>query len=195
MTVGWRDGAPFFHAHACWRESDGSMSGGHILPDETIVSEPVELSAFGFAGGVFEASVDTETNFKLFEPRQDVGITPGHRAGAQAGARVFAVRVRPNQDLTTVLEEFCADHSVSRARVRGGVGSTIGARFADGRTVEHFATEVFVQEGLIAPGPEGALQALLTVGLVDFTGAIANGVLRRGDNPVLMTFELILQEL
>ena len=32
MTLGRRDGAPFFHCHALWREADGTLSGGHILP-------------------------------------------------------------------------------------------------------------------------------------------------------------------
>jgi hypothetical protein len=34
--------------------------------------------------------------------------------------------------------------------------------------------------------------ATLPVGLVDYTGNIATGRLRRGDNPVLMTFELVI---
>src|ERR1700690_2677756 len=37
MTLGSRDGAPFFHCHALWTEADGSSGGGHILPEETIV--------------------------------------------------------------------------------------------------------------------------------------------------------------
>lgn len=195
MTVGRRDGAPFFHAHACWVENESIERGGHILPDETIVGEPVELNAFGFSGGCFEATIDQETNFKLFEPRPDDKDAAASMPSSSAHPRAFAVRVRPNQDLASALEGFCAAQGVARGRIWGGVGSTIGARFEHGPSVENFATEVYIAGGTIAPGPDGAPHARLPVGLVDFTGAVAEGVLRRGDNPVLMTFELVIEEL
>src|SRR5271154_2419401 len=68
MTFGARDGAPFFHCHGLWTEADGRLSGGHILPEETIVAEPFEAEAFGIDGAVFAAEPDPETNFKLFGP-------------------------------------------------------------------------------------------------------------------------------
>jgi hypothetical protein len=37
--------------------------------------------------------------------------------------------------------------------------------------------------------------AEIEVGLVDLTGAIAEGRLVRGDNPVLMTLEVVLEPL
>src|SRR4051794_31713880 len=46
MTLGERDGAPFFHTHALWREADGHFGGGHILPEETVVAESFEVEAF-----------------------------------------------------------------------------------------------------------------------------------------------------
>jgi hypothetical protein len=36
---------------------------------------------------------------------------------------------------------------------------------------------------------------MLDVGLVDYTGGLAQGRLVRGDNPVLMTMELVLEAL
>jgi len=50
MTLGVRDGAPFFHCHGLWTEADGRASGGHMLPDETIVAEPFTVEAFGLDG-------------------------------------------------------------------------------------------------------------------------------------------------
>jgi hypothetical protein len=38
------------------------------------------------------------------------------------------------------------------------------------------------------------LVATIDGALVDYTGATAEGMLTRGDNPVLMTFELVLVE-
>src|ERR1700754_4325395 len=32
-----RYGAPFFHCHGLWTDADGKASGGHMLPDETVV--------------------------------------------------------------------------------------------------------------------------------------------------------------
>jgi hypothetical protein len=40
LTLGQRDGAAFFHCHGLWTEADGLVSGGHILPEETVVAEP-----------------------------------------------------------------------------------------------------------------------------------------------------------
>jgi predicted DNA-binding protein with PD1-like motif len=187
MTLGERDGAPFFHCHALWTEADGRAGGGHILPEETIVAERFEVDAFGIDGAVFAAEPDPETNFKLFGP------VPSAPAGAKTTSRAFALRLRPNQDFAGALEAFCRERGITSAKLHGGVGSTIGARFADGQIVEPFATELMVKSGRIALGAGGGLEAELDVALVDDTGGLAEGRLRRGDNPVLMTMELVLE--
>src|SRR3984957_19770242 len=189
MTLGSRDGAPFFHCHGLWREADGRASGGHILPEETMVAEPFEVDAFGLDGAVFTAEPDAETNFKLFGP------VPSAASRAQTTGRAYALRLRPNQDFAGALEGFCRERGISSARLHGGVGSIIGARFADGRSVEPFATEMAVRSGAIALGAEGRPEATLDVALVDYTGGLPIGRLVRGDNPVLMTMELVLEVL
>jgi predicted DNA-binding protein with PD1-like motif len=187
MTLGQRDGAAFFHCHALWTEADGRASGGHILPEETIVAEPFEVDAFGVDGAVFAAEPDPETNFKLFGPVASAAT------GAKTTRRAFALRLRPNRDFAGALEAFCRERGIVHAKLHGGVGSIIGARFADGRIVKPFATEMAVRSGVIAPGDGGALEAELDVALVDYTGGIAEGRLLRGDNPVLMTMEVVLE--
>jgi predicted DNA-binding protein with PD1-like motif len=187
MTLGQRDGAPFFHGHALWTEADGRCNGGHILPEETIVAEPFAVDAFGVDGAVFTAEPDPETNFKLFGP------VPSESAGAMTTSRAFALRLRPNQDFAGALETFCRAHGVFRARLHGGVGSTIGALFTDGQSVVPFATELAVSSGFVAAGANGTLEAALDVALVDYLGGLAEGRLVRGDNPVLMTMELVLE--
>jgi predicted DNA-binding protein with PD1-like motif len=187
MTLGVRDGAPFFHCHGLWREADGKTSGGHMLPEETFVAAPFEVEAFGIEGAVFAAEADPETNFKLFGP------VPDKARGAATTSRAFALRLRPNQDFAGCLEAFCRERDIARARIRGGVGSTIGARFADGGVIEPFATELAITSGTIAPGAGGALEAALDVALIDYTGGIGEGRLVRGDNPVLMTMELVVE--
>ena len=189
LTLGERDGAPFFHCHGLWREADGRMSGGHMLPDETFVAEPFAVEAFGIDGAVFVAELDPETNFKLFGP------VPRESTNAKASSRTFAMRLRPNQDFAGSLEAFCRERGIARAKVRGGVGSTIGARFAGGGVIEPFATELAITSGSVAPGVSGAFEAALDVALIDYTGGIGEGRLIRGDNPVLMTMELVLEAL
>lgn len=185
MTFGQRDGAPFFHAHALWVEGDGKRSGGHILPDETTVAETITLQVVGLDGAVFTAEPDSETHFKLFGP-----VSAGS-GGAGAG-RFFALRVKPNVDFCGALEAFCAECGIREAVIHGGVGSTIGARFVAGGVVENFATEVAITDGRVVRGA-GGFEAAIDVALVDYSGALASGRLKRGDNPVLMTFELVLQ--
>jgi len=189
MTLGMRDGAPFFHCHGLWTEADGKAGGGHMLPDETVVAEPFAVDAFGIDGALFTADPDPETNFKLFGP-----VTAA-RSGARTTSRAFALRLRPNQDFALCLEEFCRAHGIARAKIHGGVGSTIGARFTHGCVTEPFATELAVTAGAITTGSSGALEAALDVALIDYTGGIAEGRLIRGDNPVLMTMELVLEVL
>jgi predicted DNA-binding protein with PD1-like motif len=189
MTLGARDGAPFFHCHGLWTEADGRAGGGHMLPEETIVAEPFAAEAFGIDGAMFAAEPDPETNFKLFGPVRSAS------SGANATSRAFALRLRPNQDFAASLEGFCRDHGIINAKIHGGVGSTIGAKFTDGNIVEPFATELAITSGTIAAGAGGAPEAALDVALVDHTGGIAEGRLIRGDNPVLMTMELVLEVL
>ena len=189
LTLGQRDGAPFFHCHGLWREADGRISGGHMLPEETFVAEPLEVEAFGIDGAMFAAEVDGETNFKLFGP------VTAEAAGTKTSSRAFAMRLRPNQDFAGALEAFCRERGIARARIRGGVGSTIGARLTNGQVIEPFATELAITSGEVAAGASGALEASLDVALIDYTGGIGEGRLIRGDNPVLMTMELVLEVL
>jgi predicted DNA-binding protein with PD1-like motif len=189
MTLGERDGAPFFHCHGFWTEPDGRFNGGHMLPEETMVAEPFEVQAFGLNGAMFVAEPDAETNFKLLGP------VPREATNAETTSRAFALRLRPNQDFACALETFCRQHGVLRARLHGGVGSTIGACFADGRTIVPFATELAVHAGTIAPDADGQLEAEFDIALIDYLGGIAEGKLVRGDNPVLMTMELVLEVL
>jgi predicted DNA-binding protein with PD1-like motif len=189
MTFGRRDGGPFFHCHALWTEAGGRSNGGHILPEETVVAEPFEVNAFGIDGAIFTAEPDPETNFKLFGP------LPAATAKAETTSRAFALRLRPNQDFAGALEAFCRDRGIASAKLHGGVGSTIGARFTDGRIVEPFATELAVRSGTVVSGADGALETRLDIALVDYTGGLAEGRPVRGDNPVLMTMELVLEVL
>jgi predicted DNA-binding protein with PD1-like motif len=187
LTLGLRDGAPFFHCHALWTEADGILRGGHVLPEETFVARPIRIGGIGLDGAAFATDPDPETGFTLFGP------VPHPGAGSAAGRRVFALRLRPNQDLSASLEAFCRERDIAAAELHGGVGSIIGASYRDGRRVDAFATEMAIRSGRISAGDGGEPEAVLDVALVDYTGAVSEGRLVRGDNPVLMTVEAVLE--
>lgn len=178
LTFGVRDGQPFFHAHALWREADGKLSGGHILPETTRLAADAWIDGFGLDGARFEGTQDPETNFKLFEPV----AAPARGNGA---ARCLAMRVRPNAAFLPTLDALAAAHGFARYAARGGVGSLIGARFEDGFVVNQIATEVFLRSRDGAPRE---------IGLIDADGLRRSGAIAAADNPVLMTFELCLAE-
>lgn len=183
MTFGRRDGAAFFHAHGLWTEADGRDGGGHLLPEETILARPARVEALALVGAGYDWRADREINFTV----------PGPVAtGTPEMISAHALRIRPNIEIHRAIEAYCTEMGIVTARIRGGVGSTIGALFADGREVTPFATEVFIEAGQVAPGPDGAPVATLDVGLIDYTGQMARGRLQRGADPVLMTFELVL---
>ncbi|MDT7835438.1 DNA-binding protein [Aquabacterium sp. OR-4] len=193
VTYGQREGQPFLHCHADWLDAQGQRRCGHVLPTEAVLTEPMPARAWLLQGAGFEVRADAETAFSLFQPVAD-GAAGGPGHAAPAGA--LAVRLAPNTDVCLSLEALCRAHGIRRATVRGGVGSTVGAVFNDGRVVEPFVTETLVRAGRIAPEggrPDGELRAELDVSLVDHTGGLADGRLARGRNPVLVTFELVLE--
>ncbi len=175
-TFGWADGKPFIHCHAVWIEPDGSRRGGHILPRETMVAEPGEALGLGFTNIRIDATPDPETNFTLFQP-----------SGIGAGSGLVA-RVKPNEDIITALETIARTHGLMNATIRGSLGSLIGARFANGDRVDDHATEVLVREGTIRDG-----KATLDLLVVDMRGQVHGGWLKRGENPVCITFDLVLE--
>jgi len=185
ITFGLRQGQPSLHCHAIWGDPDGRRKSGHLIPAESRVATPVRLQAWMLDGAGFEVTPDSETNFNLMQ------VAAGDTRSE--GFNAFVVRLRPNQDLCLALESFCAERGIRRASIRGGVGSLIGTVFEDGRVVEPFVTEVFIRSGEIATNPDGAPQASVDVGLVAHSGEIAEGRLKRGENPVLITFELVIE--
>lgn len=177
LTFGWAEGAPFLHCHAVWIEPDGARRGGHILPRETVLAAPAAAQAWGFRDVRVETGFDAETNFTLF------GV-----AGADRDGRAVAARVKPNLDITEAMEAMARARGWADATVRGSLGSLVGARFADGRVVPDLATEVLVRDGLVRGGV-----AMLDLAVVDMAGAVHEGRLARGQNAVLITFDLVVE--
>ena len=186
VTIGQRDSEPWLHCHGIWYDAAGRRLGGHVLPNDAVISEAIDASIWFLGGASFEVVPSPETGFSLFE-----AVEAATYASRKNGA--FAMSIRPNEDFCTALEDECRARGIARAQVHGGVGSLIGTTFDDGREVLPFVTEVFIQAGFVAPTSEGDLVAQIDVGLVDNLGGLHEGRLRRGENPILVTFELLVE--
>lgn len=189
VTIGQRDGKTWLHCHARWRDADGALHCGHLLPDEAWLADGMQVQAWLLQGSGFEVQADSETRFSLFKPS---ALTGPQAPGAQ---RAWVLRLAPNADVCEAIEAFCRAQGIHRGRIRGGVGSTVGACFDDGRVVEPFVTETLITRGQIEPDAQGQPMALIDVAMVDYTGGQAAGRLARGQNPVLVTFELVIEPL
>jgi predicted DNA-binding protein with PD1-like motif len=180
-TFGWRDDAPFVHCHGAWIEQGTRRQGGHILPHETVVAYETTVHAWAVPDVVVRADPDEETNFTLFHPTPKAATTG-------TGDRTVIARIRPNEDITLAIEAIARLHQMDNAVVRGSLGSLIGAHFTNGTTVADYATEVLVRSGHVHNG-----EAVLDMLIVDMQGHVHEGRLVRGDNPVCITFELVLE--
>lgn len=181
-TVGERDGAPFIHCHATWQEPGGRRAG-HVMPLDTIVREPIRAHAYGTAEAAFGVLPDAETNFPLFTP-----VPSGRTA---RGRQILLLKVQPNEPLDGAIVAACRAHGLASASVHG-IGSLVGARFADGRDAPSIATELFLTEGRVCVGADRQ-EVALAITLVDVDGVIHEGPLAPG-NPVCITCELSVVE-
>lgn len=156
-----------------------------LLPFERTVAEPITLRGLGTASALFDAVPDEETEFVLFSPVEGDTSLNGE------GPRGLLLRVGPNEDILTAIEAIAADQGIAAAAVFG-IGSLNEVSFEDGRHVPSLATELMIAHGRIDTVAEGP-QASLSVAVVDIDGGIHEGVLARGDNPVCVTFELVIE--
>ncbi len=178
-TVGTRDGAPFLHAHAVWREADGRRGAGHILPLETRVAADAEFDAWGIGEAEMVALPDPETNFTLFQPRA-LGPAPADADGVLGW-------LRPGEDIVDGVGALCRRHGAAVATIHSIVGSVAGARFESGARVETVPTELFLRGSRVSPDGID-----LDFVLVDQHGTIHEGRLVRGGNPILICAEIVL---
>jgi predicted DNA-binding protein with PD1-like motif len=196
VTVGVRAGQPWLHCHAVWTEPSGRRHSGHLLPDQVHVAREIKVTGRAIQDAEFVVTPDAETNFSLFMPQRSASASVSVQDKLpEAFSPAYVVRLAPNIDVCFALERFCREHGVTAATIEGGVGSTVGAVFEDGRVVEPFVTELLIRQGDIRLGDDGEPRARIDIVMVDYLGGVSEGVLARGENPVLVTFELIVQPL
>ena len=192
VTYGLKDGQPWLHCHAVWIEPDGRRHGGHLLPDKVMVAEPIDLVGVALDAAAFTVRPDPETNFSLFVPQALFPRGLEKKSPCHQAREAIALRLAPNIDICTALEDFCRDQGISHATVFGGVGSTVGAVFQDGHIVEPFVTELLIRSGHIKNESAGQPHAEIDISIVDYSGGLTEGRLAKGSNPVLVTLELVI---
>lgn len=116
--------------------------------------------------------------------------------------RLVVARLKPNQDLTESIEALCAEHGISRAIVRGAVGSLIDARLAfragdawREQLVSGPGVEILNVFGEVDVRPDTAHALPMLHGMVaDTDGRMFAGRFVRGGNLSFITIEVTLQE-
>ena len=184
MIVGYREERCFIHGHGTWTPRGGVTEMGHILSQMTVLAEPVIATGFALSGARFEGCEDPETNFTLFRPS-------AHGAAVSDDADFALLRMLPNQDFDTALQDACNQLGWQSARA-WGVGSINMPHFEDGRVLDSLPTELVILDTLChADGAASRGSNIRVVG----TGPcqIEEGVLKRGSNSVLITAEIVLR--
>jgi predicted DNA-binding protein with PD1-like motif len=112
--------------------------------------------------------------------------------------RIAYARVAPNEDLVGAVEKFCAAEGFRHAFIRGSLGSLIDACLGGPNgTVQQIggpAVEIVSMGGEVRTQPDGKLAVALSGVVAGPDGRLYGGPFVAGHNPVLMTFELTLEE-
>ena len=182
ITCGRYDDAPFYHCHGHLSDAHGSEFVGHLLPETCIPRHPVQVRGFGFLDAGFARVQDTQTGFELFVPEQINAVPKGGD---------ILLRITPNTEISAPLIECCQGAGWDRAQVHG-IGSTIGAHFANGDVLDSFATELLITSGTVDL-TQAAPVCDLDIILVGLGGSFKQGRLKAENNPVLITAEILLR--
>lgn len=203
-TVGRRFGEKFTHTHATWMDAHGALRGGHLLPDARVGEVPIEVVLRALLDAEQHSSDCEETGLPAFTPGPRDGSTPLSQDAAAAegtgmpGPRAVISRVRPGVYLDDAVRQVCQRAGFDRAQVRASLGSTVGALLstADGAItrVDWPAVEFTQLVGFARDIVSGDGTVELQGTVVDIHGEVFNGVVRPGENPVAVTFELYVEE-
>ncbi|MCO5731397.1 DUF296 domain-containing protein [Rhizobium sp. SSA_523] len=186
LHAGTRDDQPFLHCHGTWRDADGHVDMGHLLPFEARLRQECQVQAIALDGALLVARPDPETNFTLFTPE------PRPASPLRGGARAVLATVRPNADLCLSLEAICSQHGIATATVHG-IGSLVGADYEDGTSLSAHASELYIRDGQVV-SRQGQPRAMIDIAMIDLTDRQSAGRLKRGLNPVCVTAELLIVE-
>jgi predicted DNA-binding protein with PD1-like motif len=180
MTLGWRDGQPFAHCHALIEDATGQRACGHLRVEGCLLGAGAVATGHAIAGARFIAQPCAETGFTL--------LTPAAATGAGIPGDAAIVKLSPNHDLHAALVA-AARAAGLRDGVLHGLGSLVGAVFANGQDLAGPETEFFFTQARLR---DGAADLALTI--VDAAGRRLTGRLAPHRTAVLMTVEALILE-
>lgn len=174
--VGKRDGAWWLHCHAVWTSENGREIG-HLLPDAVTLAADCTVTLVAFDGGAFDVSMNEETLFPIFHP-----------TGGTATGNAVIAKLNPHVDAHDAITRILSQTGFARATVYG-IGSLIGAHFADAPSMASPISEVLI-------APQATWDGALTLPMicVDPAGQQFAGELTPGTSSVCVTFELLVIE-
>lgn len=181
-------GEPYYHCHAAVSDSASQKTTimGHFLLENSIFSQPVTIKAMGYKDAFFNRIADKQTGFNLLSPEV------ANEINAQQ-ADALLLRIAPNVEVSQPIIEVCQKYGWQRASIHG-VGSLIGAHFADGRILNNFMTEFLITKGNVNLAKHTA-PCQIEIVIVSEQGEIMQGLLAQDANPVLITSEFIIRRL
>ncbi|MBL1421844.1 MAG: DUF296 domain-containing protein [Alphaproteobacteria bacterium] len=181
-------GEPYYHCHASASDVTTQKTNvmGHFLLENSTFSQDVIITAMGYKDAFFNRIADQQTGFNLLSPEVVNQIN-----AQQADA--ILLRIAPNVEVSQPIIELCQQYGWQKASIHG-VGSLIGAHFADGRILNNFMTEFLITKGNVDLTKDSA-QCQLEIVIVSEQDEIMQGLLAQDTNPVLITSEFIIRRL
>ncbi len=116
--------------------------------------------------------------------------------------RVVNARFFCNDDLVTGMEDICREHKIEQGVIKGGLGSLFKSSLEvmtdDGVPrlikVEGFAVEILSMNGHIRVNREGGPDVELFGMVANNAGEVFAGRFVKGESPVCITIEVMIQE-
>lgn len=194
VSFGFAEDAPHFvHCHARLKSSPNrTEEGGHFFAPDCIIAEPIAAQINVFLGARIVKRASSETLHAIFEIDDQAPPKISDEYG-----REFFIRVHPNEDLPSILEDFCAQHKIANALVSASLGSlnmpALSIR-GDVLQISSVGAEVIAFQGDVMR-EVGQHRATIFANLVDENGTEFSGYLIKGHSPVCITAEIYLIEI
>src|SRR5690606_15282003 len=109
--------------HATWLDERGRLRGGHLLPDTTVGTVPIEATVRVLSDVDLVSETCAETEMPAFTPYRR---TPATRI------RAVLSGIRPGEDLCPEVAPVARRAGFDSALVRASLGSLVGARLRSG---------------------------------------------------------------
>jgi predicted DNA-binding protein with PD1-like motif len=193
-SFGFAEDAPHFvHCHARFVSDDSPTEmGGHLFSPDCIIDEPISAQMNVFIGASITKRASEETLHAIFEIDKHAPPQESDEYG-----REYFIRVHPNEDLPTALENFCQSQGIANAIISASLGSLNAPALSmrgDVQKISSVGTEAISFHGEVMTHENGPPKASILTNLVDEAGTEFCGYLIKDHAPVCITAEIYLME-